>query len=189
MRNSRLGFTLIELLMVVAIVVIAIALLFPAAQSAREAARRVQCAHNLRQIGLAMHDYHDQHGTFPPGTSGCCGATWLLFVLPGIEQLNLYNSPGTSRASNGGGEMGERDMFAYSGRSQRHGDGGARERLPLPNRSQQRRQSRRGARDVSKLCRQFRQHDQRPASVLPALRSENSIPGRAVRRRECDPAQ
>ncbi len=114
MRNSRLGFTLIELLMVVAIVAISIALLFPAARSAREAARRVQCANNLKQLGLAMHDYHDQHGTLPPGASGCCGATWLLFVLPGIEQVNLYNSwnfAGNNRA----GEPGERELFAYAG--------------------------------------------------------------------------
>jgi prepilin-type N-terminal cleavage/methylation domain-containing protein/prepilin-type processing-associated H-X9-DG protein len=114
MRNSRSGFSLIELLMVIAIVVIAIALLFPAAHSAREAARRVQCANNLKQIGLAMHDYHDQHGTLPPGSSGCCGATWLLFVLPGIEQLNLYNSwnfAGTNRT----GETGQRELFGYAG--------------------------------------------------------------------------
>jgi len=92
MRYRRLGFTLIELLMVVAIVGILIALLLPAAFSAREAARRVQCTNNLKQIGLAMHDYHDQQGTFPPGVKGCCWGTWLLFVLPYIEQANLYNS-------------------------------------------------------------------------------------------------
>jgi prepilin-type N-terminal cleavage/methylation domain-containing protein/prepilin-type processing-associated H-X9-DG protein len=114
MSNSRLGFTLIELLMVVAIVGIAIMLLLPAAQSAREAARRVQCASNLRQIGLAMHDYHDEQGTLPPGTNGCCWGTWLLFVLPYLEQSNLYNSwnfAGSSQSD----EASARQMFGYAG--------------------------------------------------------------------------
>jgi prepilin-type N-terminal cleavage/methylation domain-containing protein/prepilin-type processing-associated H-X9-DG protein len=114
MTNSRHGFTLIELLMVVAIVAIAIALLFPAAQSAREAARRVQCANNLKQVGLAMHDYHDQHGTLPPGVNGCCGGTWLLFVLPGIEQSSLYNSWNFT-GNNRSGEQRGREIFGYSG--------------------------------------------------------------------------
>jgi len=92
MRFRHLGFTLIESLMVVAIIVILIALLLPAALGAREAARRVHCTNNLKQIGLAMHDYHDQHGTFPPGVKGCCWGTWLLFVLPYIDQESVYDS-------------------------------------------------------------------------------------------------
>src|ERR1017187_5208163 len=114
MRYSRPGFTLIELLMVVAIIGILIALLLPAAQSAREAARRAQCTNNLKQIGLAMHDYHDQQGTFPPGVKGCCWGTWLLFVLPYIEQASLYNSwnfAGNDRYD----QTIQEGMFGYSG--------------------------------------------------------------------------
>jgi prepilin-type N-terminal cleavage/methylation domain-containing protein/prepilin-type processing-associated H-X9-DG protein len=111
MTYRRLGFTLIELLMVVAIIGIMIALLLPAALSAREAARRAQCTNNLKQIGLAMHDYHDQQGTFPPGVKGCCWGTWLLFILPCLEQASLYNSwnfAGDHRDDQG-------TVFGYSG--------------------------------------------------------------------------
>jgi prepilin-type N-terminal cleavage/methylation domain-containing protein/prepilin-type processing-associated H-X9-DG protein len=96
MRYRRLGFTLIELLVVIAIIAVLIALLLPAVQAAREAARRAQCTNNLKQIGLAMHSYHDQQGTLPPGVKGCCWGTWLLFILPYIEQGNLYNAWNTS---------------------------------------------------------------------------------------------
>ena len=86
MRYRRLGFTLIELLVVIAIIAVLISLLLPAVQSAREAARRAQCTNNLKQIGIAMHSYHDQMGSLPPGMKGCCWGTWLIFVLPQIEQ-------------------------------------------------------------------------------------------------------
>ena len=92
MKNRRLGFTLIELLVVIAIIAVLIALLLPAVQSAREAARRAQCTNDLKQIGLAMHNYHDQQGSLPPGLKGCCWGTWLVNVLPFIEQQPLYNS-------------------------------------------------------------------------------------------------
>src|SRR5215213_6170551 len=89
---QRRGFTLIELLVVIAIIAVLIALLLPAVQAAREAARRAQCVNNLKQIGLAMHNYHDVNGSLPPGIKGCCWGTWILFVLPQIEQQSLFNA-------------------------------------------------------------------------------------------------
>ena len=67
MRYRRLGFTLIALLVVIAIIAVLITLLLPAVQAAREAARRIQCTNNLKQIGLAMHGYHDVNNCLPPG--------------------------------------------------------------------------------------------------------------------------
>ncbi len=90
-RRCR-GFTLIELLVCMAIIAILLALLLPAVQAARESARRTRCAGNLKQIALAMNQYHDVHGTFPPGKKGCCWGTWLVFVLPQVEQQGLYNA-------------------------------------------------------------------------------------------------
>ena len=92
MKTGRFGFTLIELLVAIAIIMLLIAISLPALAAAREAARRTQCINNLRQIGLAMHEYHDQHGSLPPGVKGCCWGTWILFILPFMEQENLYNS-------------------------------------------------------------------------------------------------
>src|SRR6187431_1964574 len=96
MAEKRRGFTLIELLVVIAIIAVLIGLLLPAVQAAREAARRAQCVNNLKQIGLAMHNYHDQQGTLPPGTKGCCYGTWLSFILPHIEQMSMLNSYNSS---------------------------------------------------------------------------------------------
>jgi prepilin-type N-terminal cleavage/methylation domain-containing protein/prepilin-type processing-associated H-X9-DG protein len=91
MTRRRRGFTLIELLVVIAIIAVLIALLLPAVQAAREAARRAQCVNNLKQIGIAMHNYHDVIGTLPPGCKSCCWGTWFHFILPYVEQSALYN--------------------------------------------------------------------------------------------------
>ncbi|MCA9034290.1 MAG: DUF1559 domain-containing protein [Planctomycetaceae bacterium] len=96
--SRRLGFTLIELLVVIAIIAILIALLLPAVQQAREAARRTQCKNNLKQLGIALHNYHDTHGMFPAGhmESGVDGPSyrhqfgWLTYLLPFVEQAPLY---------------------------------------------------------------------------------------------------
>ena len=91
-RVRSRGFTLIELLVVIAIIAVLIALLLPAVQAAREAARRIQCTNNLKQIGLAVHNYSDTMGALPPGASGCCNGTWQAFILPYMEQGALSNS-------------------------------------------------------------------------------------------------
>jgi prepilin-type N-terminal cleavage/methylation domain-containing protein/prepilin-type processing-associated H-X9-DG protein len=98
MGTRRRGFTLIELLVVIAIIAVLIALLLPAVQSAREAARRAQCVNNLKQIALAMHNYHDTTGSFPPQAVNFAndyGGTWFgwpQMILTTMEQMPLYNS-------------------------------------------------------------------------------------------------
>src|SRR5690349_14109188 len=99
-RTLRCGFTLVELLVVIAIIGVLVALLLPAVQSAREAARRMQCSNNLRQLGLAAHNFHDVEGRLPYNTQYQGGWDWnyqqnqrswscLARMLPYIEQANL----------------------------------------------------------------------------------------------------
>jgi prepilin-type N-terminal cleavage/methylation domain-containing protein len=92
----RKAFTLVELLVVIAIIAVMMALLLPAVQKVREAANRMKCAHNLRQMGLALHDYHDSYGAFPPGIVADSSDlrngkhSGLVFLLPYVEQQALY---------------------------------------------------------------------------------------------------
>ncbi|MCA9006200.1 MAG: DUF1559 domain-containing protein [Planctomycetaceae bacterium] len=90
-KKVRPAFTLIELLVVIAIIAILIALLLPAVQQAREAARRSQCKNNLKQIGLALYNYHNTHRVFPPGWIGQNLFAWSTFILPYMDQAPLYN--------------------------------------------------------------------------------------------------
>ncbi|MFN0198814.1 MAG: DUF1559 domain-containing protein [Planctomycetaceae bacterium] len=89
--RTRRAFTLIELLVVIAIIALLIALLLPAVQQAREAARRAQCKNHLKQIGVALHNYHDAHNTFPPGYVRPHGTSWHYHLLPYLEQAAVYN--------------------------------------------------------------------------------------------------
>src|SRR6195952_3487321 len=90
----RRSFTLIELLVVIAIIAVLIALLLPAVQAARESARRSQCVNNLKQLGLAMHNYHDTNNGLPWGHGYFGWNDWSAFVLmlPQLEQTQVYNS-------------------------------------------------------------------------------------------------
>src|SRR6516165_3949671 len=91
-RTYRRGFTLIELLVVIAIISLLISLTMPAVQAAREAASRISCANNLRQIGLAMHMYEGQFDHLPPSRLGMAESpSWAWLILPQLEQDNLYN--------------------------------------------------------------------------------------------------
>ncbi len=96
----RSGFTLIELLVVIAIIAVLIALLLPAVQQARESARRSQCRNNLKQLGLAMHNYHGSQNVFPPGLITETGWAWGTFLLPYADQATLYNKMAPSTYMN-----------------------------------------------------------------------------------------
>ena len=111
-HDRNRGFTLIELLVVIAIIAILIALLLPAVQQAREAARRSTCKNNLNQIGVALHNYVDVHGTFPigalfgdlgtDGPSNSNRTTWMARILPFVDQTQLYDLVDFDRKCNSG---------------------------------------------------------------------------------------
>jgi prepilin-type N-terminal cleavage/methylation domain-containing protein/prepilin-type processing-associated H-X9-DG protein len=115
MTRRRHGFTLIELLVVIAIIAVLIALLLPAVQAAREAARRIQCVNNMKQLGLAIQNYHDFSNSFPPGRiwkpsatqafptilAGVQNTPWFVLMLPQFEQQSLYNAFNFSLGSEG----------------------------------------------------------------------------------------
>ena len=105
-QRLRRGFTLVELLVVIAIIGVLIALLLPAVQQAREAARRMQCTNNLKQMGLGIHNWHDTYGKIPPLLNHVDHMSFWIHLMPQMEQNNAYemlhggNSAGNTHLNN-----------------------------------------------------------------------------------------
>jgi prepilin-type N-terminal cleavage/methylation domain-containing protein/prepilin-type processing-associated H-X9-DG protein len=97
-KRAWIGFTLVELLVVIAIIGVLVALLLPAIQAARESARRSQCSNHLKQIGLAFQNYESSRGTVPPAyLSGIGHATWLVLIMPYLEESALYDNANSEK--------------------------------------------------------------------------------------------
>ena len=90
--SKRSGFSVIELLVAITVITILAALIIPAVQQAREAARRTECRNNLRQIGVAIHAFHAQYTYFPPSRTYNHYTSWAFVILPHMEQVNLFES-------------------------------------------------------------------------------------------------
>ena len=101
--RERRGFTLIELLVVIAIIGVLVAILLPAVQQAREVANRSRCSNNLKQLGVALHNYHETFGTFPIGALAQrgIGPSWQVCILPYLDQGALYDRFSMVGANNG----------------------------------------------------------------------------------------
>lgn len=139
-RLTRTAFTLVELLVVIAIIALLMGLLLPAVQGARESARRIQCANNLKQLGLALQAYDQSNGEFPAGSvsqevtsygplgdasaasgAGLHGTSWMLAVLPQLEQANLFNQWNFSTNVLGNAVTAQRDVAGFYCPSRRSG--------------------------------------------------------------------
>jgi prepilin-type N-terminal cleavage/methylation domain-containing protein/prepilin-type processing-associated H-X9-DG protein len=105
-KSLKSAFTLVELLVVIAIIGVLVALLLPAVQTAREAARRSQCSNNLKQLGLGVTQYADSYrGALPVGSYACCSGTWQVALLPYVEQKALFDQYKGYGQINSGGEI------------------------------------------------------------------------------------